>query len=156
VILSRLAALGALLLVGGCELVTGPGEPARLEEARRLWARVGPQDYAFEFTPNCFCALGGQHIRVTVDNGAVIRARVLSTDAPVAAYLFASIPTIPELFDVIENAFSRDAHDIEASYDGTYGYPVNVAIDYDPNAIDEEYGFTISGFTSLEILGTGR
>jgi hypothetical protein len=154
--LARLAALGALLLVGGCELVTGPGEPGRLEEARLLWDRVGPRDYAFEFTPNCFCALGGQRIRVTVDDGAVIRARMISTDSPVEAYLFASIPTIPELFDIIENAFDRDAHDIDASYDGSYGYPVSVAIDYDQNAIDEEYGFTISGFTSLEILGTGR
>jgi hypothetical protein len=154
--LSRLVALGALLLVSGCELVTGPGEPAQLEEARRLWDRVGPRDYVFEFTPNCFCALGGQRIRVTVDDGAVIRARMMSTDSPVEAYLFATIPTVPELFDIIENAFSRNAHDVEASYDGTYGYPVHVAIDYDRNAIDEEYGFTITGFTSLEILGTGR
>jgi hypothetical protein len=152
----RLVALGALLLSGGCELVTGPSEPGRLEEARLRWNRVGPRDYAFEFTPNCFCALGGQRIRVTVDDGAVIRARMLNTDSPVAAHLFATIPTIPELFDIIENAFSRNAHRVEASYDGSYGYPVNVAIDYDKDAIDEEYGFTIAGFTSLEILGTGR
>jgi len=152
----RSVALAALLLVGGCELITGPGEPARLEEARMLWDRVGPRDYTFEFTPNCYCALGGQQIRVTVDDGAVIRARMISTDSPVEAYLFATIPTVPELFDIIESAFGRKAHRIEASYDGTYGYPVSVAIDYDPNTIDEEYGFTITGFASLEILGTGR
>lgn len=154
--LRRMGALGALLLLGGCELITGPGEPERLEEARLLWERVGPGDYTFELTQNCFCALGGERIRVTVDNGTVVTARVINTDSPVEAYLFATIPTVPELFDLIESAFGRNAHRIEASYDGTYGYPVDVAIDYDRNTIDEEYGFTITGFASLEILGTGR
>jgi hypothetical protein len=152
----RLLSLATTLLLGGCALFTGPDEPTRLEEARALWDQVGPRDYTFEFTPDCFCALGGQRIRVTVDDGAVTTARMISTDAPVEAYLFATIPTVPELFDLIQQALDRNAYRIEASYDGTYGYPVRVAIDYERNTIDEEYGFTITGFASLEILGTGR
>lgn len=150
--------VGVLLcaVLGGCELFTGPDAPDRLEEARALWARVGPQDYTFDFTPQCFCPLGGQRVRVTVDDGLVTGARMASDDSPLSASELSSILTVPELFDLIEDAIDRDADRIEASYDGTYGYPVAVAIDYVRNAIDEEYGFTITGFASLEILGTGR
>lgn len=148
--------LGAALLVSGCQLLTGPDEPDRLEDARALWARVGPRDYSFEFTPSCVCHFGGQRIIVTVDDEAVVTARYVGSTALVDAVLLQTIPTIPELFDIIQDAIVRKAHRIEVTYDANYGYPVHAGIDYDVNAIDEEYGFTVTGFTSLQLLATGR
>ncbi len=155
--MTRIAGVLLLVsLVGGCQLFTGPDEPDRLEEARELWARVGPSDYSYDFTPQCFCPLGGQRIRVTVDDGVVSAARLASNDSPLTPSELSSVLTIPELFDLIEDAIDRKADRIEASYDGTYGYPVHVGIDYVRTAIDDEYGFTVTAFASLEILGTGR
>lgn len=146
----------AMLLLGGCELITGPDQPARLEDARALWARVGPRDYSFEYTPNCFCVLGGQRVLVIVDNDAVVSARHVGTNDAVDAALLRSIPTVPELFDIIQDAIASRAYRVEATYDAHYGYPVHAGIDYDANAIDDEFGFTVTAFASLELLGAGR
>lgn len=144
-----------VLALSGCGLFTGPDEALRLPEARALWARVGPSDYSFEYTPSCFCTLAGQRVVVTVDDGVVAGARLVGASALDASSV-GSIPTIPELFDIIQDAYDRSAHQVDVSYDPTWGFPVHARIDYDAQAADEEFGFTVSGFASRELLGTGR
>ncbi len=154
---ARLPLLPILLAsLAGCGSLTGPSDADRLEEARARWARTAPASYRFEFTPECFCGGGGVRVQVTVSGGVVTEARYVSTGALVDSPERDQIPTIPDLFDVIADAIDRRAVRIEATYDGTWGFPARVAIDYSANVVDEEYGFTVAAFASLGLLGAPR
>ena len=43
------------------------------------------------------------------------------------------------LFEVIQDAIDDEADQITVSYDSELGYPTNIEIDYNVNAIDDEY-----------------
>jgi hypothetical protein len=62
---------------------------------------------------------------------------------------FARYDTVEELFAVLEQAFDTGADDVDATYDATLGLPLLAAIDPMENAIDEEHGFLVEGFTKL-------
>jgi hypothetical protein len=48
---------------------------------------------------------------------------------------------------LIEEAAAAGADEITATYDERYGFPVDVTIDYQKMAIDEELGFEIGQIT---------
>lgn len=139
------AILALPLFLSACLAFVGPGERddtiRELVAARARWAANGPTDYTMVVTPQCFCVLGGQQVRVVVVGGAVIRRELVST----GAFINGDAPGAPvdQLFDVIEDAVHRRAHRIDATYDPTRGYPTHVFIDYSAQAADEEYGMQV-------------
>ncbi len=48
---------------------------------------------------------------------------------------------------LLQDAVRRKAARIEVSYDGRYGYPAELFIDYDERMADEETRFVMRGFT---------
>ena len=48
------------------------------------------------------------------------------------------MPTIADLFDLIEDALDRKASYFSAAYDPSYGYPVRIEIDYSSSTADDE------------------
>ena len=58
----------------------------------------------------------------------------------------AEYDTVPELFDVIQDAIDRDAAEIRVTYAAS-GYPDEVWLDYDEQIADEELGFFIHALT---------
>ena len=154
---SRLAFVAVLLalIASGCTLPTAIapepslGEPedsdrAALAEARARWATADVSDYAFTYQESCFCPpeFSGP-FRITVENGRVDSV----TRNGRAATEQRTYPTIDALFDVIEDAFDRDAETVQVSYDADLGLPVNAYIDYEAAMADEELGFTVTRFT---------
>jgi hypothetical protein len=74
-----------------------------------------------------------------VRDGAVVDVELLSTERPAFEPELAELfPDVDGLFDILEDAFQRGAHSIEATYDPETGVPVEFFIDYIENAIDEE------------------
>jgi len=65
-----------------------------------------------------------------------------STSAPVFAVLF----DIEGLFGIIEDAHSRNAASLNATYEQTRGYPIGISIDYIAMAVDDEITYTIRDF----------
>jgi hypothetical protein len=57
--------------------------------------------------------------------------------------------TVPELFDFVEDAIDRRAHEIDVRYDPESGYPTHIRIDYVENAIDEEMAFEASALRAI-------
>ena len=55
--------------------------------------------------------------------------------------------TIDSLFDVIQDAITDEADQLTLSYDSEFGYPTNVAIDYNVSAIDDEYTLTANAYS---------
>ena len=58
--------------------------------------------------------------------------------------------TINGLFDLVQDAYNRNAHEVQVEFDPSRGYPTRIWIDYVLMMTDEEMGFTLlSDVTAL-------
>jgi hypothetical protein len=138
----RLLLSAFLLAAAGCADPTAPGELGQLDAARARWRAQGGASYTVEINRGCFCVLGGRRMTVTVRNGAVVGADYLDSGGPVETTLLTYIPTIPDLFDLIQDALNRGPAMFLAVYDPTYGYPTRIEIDYSASVADDELAIT--------------
>jgi hypothetical protein len=121
---------------------------AALLEARERWERSGIADYSYTGAWTCFCPeeyLADAQVTVAGGTVTAVHSAAADVDTIPAPERFLSIEG---LFALIEDALVRGAARVEVSYDETYGYPVELFIDYDERMADEEDRFTISSFTA--------
>jgi hypothetical protein len=130
--------LAILLATAGCGAPTAPNDRDGLAAARERWRIQGSATYSYEINRSCFCVFGGRRMTVTVQSGSVSGADYLDSGTAVEAALLTYVPTIPDLFDLIEAALEQRAAYFFARYDSEYGYPTKIDIDYSVNAIDDE------------------
>ncbi len=124
-----------------------------LDSHLSLWQQARSGDYSYEYNVLCECSDNfGQPVKVTVTNGvieSVVYAEsgelVSSGDPPVISGS-PRYHTIDRLFDVIQEAIDNEADQITVSYDSEFGYPTNIDIDRNINAIDDEYVLTATRF----------
>ncbi|HUQ78116.1 MAG TPA: DUF6174 domain-containing protein [Patescibacteria group bacterium] len=102
-----------------------------------LWQAAHIDRYAFTWKPSCFCdttphlvVVDGDAVRI---DGAAPEER---NNAPAG---------VPGLFDVVRRAIKGDS--VTIRYDGTTGVPVAMSSDPIKNAIDDEFSFTVEGWT---------
>ena len=128
--------------------VSVPDSPqGALQWGRDRWESSGITAYAFTGGWTCFCPQEYlAEAQVAVYGGEVtgVSSADPGIDTIPAPERFVSIEG---LFALIQEAFDRNTSSVEVSYDGTYGYPVDLFIDYDARMADEEARFTISSFT---------
>ncbi len=135
--------LAGALTAASCAAPTAPGEHGELVEAKARWRAQGSNSYSFELNRGCFCVLGGRRLTVTVRDGGVVGADYLdSGGGPVDTALLTYVPTVPDLFDLIQDALDRKVAWFSADYDPTYGYPTRIEIDYSANVADDEIAIT--------------
>lgn len=138
-----------------CSSALGP-EMEALEAARARWDRSGPGAYTFVLQRYCFCGSDFRRpVRIDVIDGVVIAAVYEDDGQPIDRPL-GEIDTIPDLFDEIQDAFDRDAHQVLAQYDESMGYPKSVSIDFILEAIDEEMSFQVLELELLALPLSGR
>ena len=140
-----------MLLVGvtagslGCDPfgLVGAGND-ELEESRARWENLSMTSYEYVVARSCFCPpsfLGP--VRVRVEDG-VVTARTFvdgtdtGPDEPGSWF-----PSVEGLFDLLAEAYERDAHRVEVTYDPETGVPLDVYIDYEEYIADEEQGFSV-------------
>ena len=127
-----------------------------LDSHLSLWQQARLGNYTYEYNVLCECSDNfGQPVKVTVTNGEIESVVYAESgemgnagDPPVVSgspryYM------INGLFRVIQNAIDDEADQIIVSYDSEFGYPTNIEIDYDVNAIDDEYTLTATRFSPL-------
>lgn len=146
VALAVLAAPGACTVIGVDQY---GAERERLEDARQLWQAQGWDSYAFTLQRLCFCGGGTDPAEVVVRNNERVSVTDIATGEPIPSEFTQYYLTVPELFDFIEDAIDREAHEIDVSYEPSVGYPASVRIDYIKNAIDEEMAFEASDLRAL-------
>ncbi len=149
----RLLSTPSLLLIFSLSLAAcaprgeGDGAPDDLQEARERWAQQALADYTFVYERICFCIPFGK-VAITVQDGEVVGSRVLETDEPLPAYELEHVPTIDELFGIIEEAQAQNAHQLEVTYHAD-GYPAQVVIDYAQNVADDEITYFVENVSRL-------
>ncbi len=136
----RILVLFCLILIG-CKTV----EP--LDDATanlNLWNEKKIVNYSFSFKRVCFCPLEyvGPH-QIVVQNGKITTVN----GAPYnAAERYGSIPTIPELLQIIKTNVDKNPYQKTLNFNPTYGYPTSVFFDFNQQMADEEIGYEISNF----------
>ena len=133
----------AILLLSSlaCGGSTGP-EVDRLGEQRALWQALGLNDYTYDVQRICFCPFR-EGVRVTVVDGAVAGATDLATGEVLEPNEVQWYLTIDDLFDLVQDAYDENAHEVQVEFDPSRGYPTRIYIDYSEMIADEELGFTL-------------
>jgi hypothetical protein len=113
-----------------------------LAAAQRLWRSSGLPSYEYGYRKYCACHPDKPpETVVTVRDGAVVgvRHRPVGYDheVPAEARNLQYYWTVDGLFDLLAAAFERGAQ-VRVAYDATRGYPTEIHIDYDKNAIGDE------------------
>ena len=137
--------LTTLLLLGACASPTTPEND--LADYRTLWEAQRLTDYTFDVVRNCYC-LGRADVRVTVQGGVITGVTELASEVAHDPELFR---TIDGLFDLVQDAYDQNAHEVQVDFDPGRGYPTRIWIDYVEMMADEEMDFTLlSDVTALE------
>lgn len=142
-------AAGLASLFAGCIIFVGPGDDDDVRDlvrARARWNVNGVANYDVTARTLCFCILGGEPVRVSVRNGQVTSAIIIRTQQPVPDQMLSVYRPVERLFDLLEDAMDKDAHQLDVTYDDFYGYPKHFFIDYSENVADEEFGYEITDF----------
>jgi hypothetical protein len=148
-LLRRTAALTSLVALSACSgNPTLADEEARMERSRQVWNAQGIDDYRMIVSISAGLIGGSATIEVR-DGVPVSVQRTEGGPQTLPSSAFARYDTVEELFAVLEQAFANGADDVDATYDPTLGLPLNAAIDPFENAIDDEHGFEVVGFTKL-------
>ena len=139
--------LSAVLLLAACGSDSPTPPVNHLGEQRALWASQDLTDYTFDVSRVCYCQFMGD-VRVTVQSGVITGVTELASEVARDPETFR---TIDGLFDLVQDAYDRDAHEVQVDFDPDRGYPTRIWIDYVEMMADEEMGFTLlSDVTALE------
>jgi len=127
---------------------------SELSRNQQKWQDANITHYRFELSIGCFCAFRDQMpLTVEVRDGQIVHMAtvdgtlVLDTDQNYEFY--AHHATIDLLFADIDAAVKEGADSVTVTYDPTYGFPTEIAIDFSQEMADEEMYYSISGFEAL-------
>ncbi|MCA9569298.1 MAG: hypothetical protein KC656_15725 [Myxococcales bacterium] len=111
-----------------------------LDEARDLWAASGPTDYSYHVVYGCFCPEMAADVVVTAGTADVTQVGQEDVDSRWTS-------GIPAVYDAIQATIDDHPDSLSVSYEN--GVPTSISVDPIANAIDDEWGVTISEFTAL-------
>lgn len=133
---------------------TGPSDvwQDQLDAARERWAANGMTEYEYYYGFVCgFCPPEARRpVFVRVREGEVIELFY-------PTFPGGDLPnregdwTIPEQFDRIQRYIDGGAKMLAVTYHAVNGVPLELAVDPIPEAVDDEHGFTITGFGDIPI-----
>ncbi len=97
----------------------------------------------------CECSYNlDQAVKVTISDGGI--KSVVYVESGMVPTQWGGGPvyhTPDSLFEVIQRAITAKADQLAVNYNSEFGYPMNIEIDYDVNATDDEYTATANNYT---------
>ena len=139
-----------LVAAGACSSSTEPSDQAQaLSASRARWNRSGVTDYQFTIARVCECSPESVGPVVVEVRGGEVSERKYASGVTVDPQYADVFTDVPGLFDLIEEAIRRDAAGLAVRYNGTYGYPESIQIDWMAGAVDDEVSYRISDFSLL-------
>jgi len=132
----------ALLAVGCSESGEREEMQRQLDRNRARWEALALTRYAVHERVSCFCAFGPDEVIINVDAGEITSVIHAETGEPVDTATSRFYYTVDDLFDMLERAI-RDADSLHASYDPTFFFPTEIAIDWIQQAADDEINVAV-------------
>ena len=145
----RAAAVAGLLVTA----LPSFAEDAALAAAKRSWRSAGLASYEYGYRKYCECHPDTPpETVVTVRDGRVVgvRHRPVGYDreVPAEARNLQYYWTVDGLFDLLAAAYQRGA-EVRVKYDASRGFPTEIYVDYDTNAIGDELDLKLTQVTPL-------
>ena len=117
---------------------------AQLQQNRQLWRNQKLSSYRYTLRVSCFCTPEvTQPVVVEVRNNRVTSITAANTGKPVNQEYFRQYNSVPKLFNIIQNAFAKNAASMSITYHPSLGYPTQINIDENAQMADEERYLTI-------------
>jgi len=117
--LGRLVPVAAMLVIAGCNDLTGPES---LTLARRMWESQNLSSYHYVVSRDCFCDGPQGAVEVAVHNDEVVRAFEQSSGTLLDPRNW---PTIDDLFAMVQSADANDSL-IAVEFHEELGYPTRI------------------------------
>ena len=140
--------LGTSLIVAACSLLPGASLSPKQAALRALaghqaeWASKQVDDYTLTITGQCFCPFN-EPVDITVANG--VATAVTRAGQPVPPNELLGVPkTVPDLFALV--GAQTNAASLTVEWDPAFGFPTSIQVDSIANAIDDEFGYTVTNF----------
>ncbi len=140
--------LWLVAVLAGC--VEQAENRSSLDEARERWDSAGLDNYVYTFANQCECD-GPYEFTVTVINGEVDQVDYEPSEYDSQEAIDAAGKTIEDWFSEIEEALAANPDDTSIAYDGEFGYPTDISVDYDRGMADEEWNSTLSAFEVINV-----
>ena len=122
---------------------------ADLDKHRALWEANRSDNYSFVLEPICFCPQNLlDPVKINVVDGEITSVTYVDSGNAPEHDGYGRYVTIDDLFDVIQEGIDRPAAAVDVSYDPVFGFPTDANVNYDFRMTDEEYRFTVSGYSS--------
>ena len=144
-----------LAVVAACVCVAAAAQDAGalLDAGRSLWQSSQNGNYRYSFQKYCDCYRGEPPVTVvTVREGQIQDVFHVHSDSdrqvPAREGSFDLYWSIEDLFGKLATAYSRDAI-VRVEYHPTFGYPVSLYIDYDPDFSGDETDLRLRKFEQL-------
>jgi len=118
---------------------TAVAAPSALEENRTLWSSDGSTSYQLTYTSTC-----GENSWISFDP-VTVQVRDQNITMIEGPDFEIELATVAKLFGVIEEAESGSADSVSVTY-GPQGQPMEIDIDFDVGAIDDEFCLSVSAF----------
>ena len=118
---------------------------------RQRWEASHITHYRYVLEPVCFCPPDyTRPVIIEVANDTVISIHYLDDGTTPKIDFFERYTTIDKLFVLIQDALKQPNSRLNVAYDSQFGYPSKAAIDYQPNAVDDEFYFTVRNVETIE------
>ena len=143
-----------ILLLLALTLAACSAGGTELSRNQSKWQDANITHYRFQLSVGCFCLFRSQMpMTVEVKDGKVVstvdvNGEAFPLDDPMSEFVL-KYTTIDRIFSELDSDSVREADKLTVSYDPTYGFPAEVAIDYIELAADDELYLTISAFEPL-------
>ncbi|NWG34240.1 MAG: hypothetical protein HXY42_07335 [Chloroflexi bacterium] len=147
--MKKIALLILAMILAACS--AGGSE---LSRNQAKWQEAGITHYRFQLNVSCFCLFRSQMpLTIEVKDGEIIsmtdvNGEAFPMDDPMSD-LVMKHATIDRLFSELKSDSVQTADRLTMSFDATYGYPVEVAIDFIELAADDELYLSVSAFEPL-------
>ncbi|HEY4182591.1 MAG TPA: DUF6174 domain-containing protein [Kofleriaceae bacterium] len=124
-------------------------EQHQLDSALQTYESHAPEAYSFIYNRSCGeCDPASvQPIRIYVTNDTITSASYVETGAAVPTQIAANLRTLRGLFDTVQGLIDQGAASVVVTYDTELGYPKQASFDPIAEAVDDEWGFTVSQLT---------
>ena len=143
-----------ILLLLALTLAACSAGGTELSRNQSKWQDANITHYRFQLSVGCFCLFRSQMpMTVEVKDGEVVsmvdvNGEAFPLDDPMSEFVL-KYATIDRIFSELDSDSVREADKLTVSYDPTYGFPAEVAIDYIELAADDELYLTVSAFEPL-------